>query len=924
MCMVRTTGRTVLLTIATLLASCGFSPRPESGTMACKAGGTNCCPDGYLCVGRGLSTPAGPSAGTCWDKRDLPLSALATTHDATPTIANDPACVVTDWWPPGTRGVGGAVDSGVIDTSRADETGGAYPEVRGGASGADAPLVQDAARDRPEDPSTLVPGGQDAQVADTPIFNGTDGVHEATAELPWKMVDAGTDAAKLDGHVSGSGGSLDSGGTSPGSGGTTTGSGGVVGSGGVSGLGGTSSGSGGTTTGSGGVVGSGGVSSSGGTSPGSGGTTTGSGGVVGSGGVSSSGGTSPGSGGATTGSGGVVGSGGASSSGGTSPGGGGTTTGSGGVVGSGGVSGSGGTSPGSGGTTTGSGGSTEVPTFFSAFCGCPPDDQPYSVGGPLAVVGAYGTVRNASGEPVAAGPPRLVQYIYVGSDGIINDPNGDGTVQAGDDLVNLATYYVGDDTDVGASYTNTAGKFFHGFVGAFVGVAAAADQFYVRVWDRDPTDPAALFGDSDLFSPAVAAAPGFPPPIPSNVGVADFTVQLAKAAPRAPGVWYANKISANPPSATLHWNATPGARYYSYQAALSSDSSYASPVASGTIYNSGRHAASVDDSTAEKAEISLGTSGGNQNYRFRVKAGNDFGESAWVEGTGFYIPEADSYSGNVGCVIPAMGLSPIGTAHGPDGVTPLPSTGGGSTAMIEYITLGTNDYIDGPSGLGQTGDDIVVSSVPVGASNLVPFSGQDGKFYHGISGVLSGGVTNNFIVRAWDKYMNDSTAKFGESINFTCMTSAIGLPVPNDVPLGDFSTIFPQSAPDAPPWVVAEGIDSSPPQATLKWYTSLGARYWGYQVALSSDPDYRSPVAAGTVYNDVRRHFAAIDDSTVKDVVFGPGSSGDDQNYIFRIRAGNSYGESDWTSSALYVPVSPDTNRQSVVTDLRAPVRSRL
>ena len=102
----------LLIAVTASVAACGFDPQPKSGVVACKPGGAACCPEGYICVGRGAITAAGPSPGSCWYKEDLPLPALAATHDYTPTLPNDPACLVTDWVPPGTGGAGGTLDAG--------------------------------------------------------------------------------------------------------------------------------------------------------------------------------------------------------------------------------------------------------------------------------------------------------------------------------------------------------------------------------------------------------------------------------------------------------------------------------------------------------------------------------------------------------------------------------------------------------------------------------------------------------------------------------------------------------------------------------------------------------------------------------------------------------------------------------------------
>jgi len=279
---------------------------------------------------------------------------------------------------------------------------------------------------------------------------------------------------------------------------------------------------------------------------------------------------------------------------------------------------------------------------------------------------------------------------------------------------------------------------------------------------------------------------------------------------------------------------------------------------------------------------------------------------------------ADHYSGKAGCVISSQGYTPVGTVYGANGSTPLPSTGGSNMTLIEYISLGNDSVINGPSLGGQTGDDIVVSTGNVGYSDLVPFSNQDGKFYYGISGSLSGGVTNGFIVRAWDKDKSDPSARFGESIYFTASTASIGYPPPNAVPLPDFSTIFQQTRPAAPSSPSASGISATPPRATLNWHSSQGARYYVYQVTTSDDTGYNSIKSSGTYWPD-GRHFASANSTTPMSASFSAGTSGDNKNYIFRVKAGNSYGESDWSADTpFYIPATPNNNRPTVVSDLQA------
>src|SRR5512138_1232901 len=107
-----TRARACLCTAALAsLAACGFSPQPQSGTVVCKAQGSACCPEGYVCVGRGLATPGGPADGTCWSKADLPVEAFTAVHDYTPAVPSDPACVVTDWLPPELVALGNLPDA---------------------------------------------------------------------------------------------------------------------------------------------------------------------------------------------------------------------------------------------------------------------------------------------------------------------------------------------------------------------------------------------------------------------------------------------------------------------------------------------------------------------------------------------------------------------------------------------------------------------------------------------------------------------------------------------------------------------------------------------------------------------------------------------------------------------------------------------
>ena len=196
---------------------------------------------------------------------------------------------------------------------------------------------------------------------------------------------------------------------------------------------------------------------------------------------------------------------------------------------------------------------------------------------------------------------------------------------------------------------------------------------------------------------------------------------------------------------------------------------------------------------------------------------------------------AVNYSGKAGCAIDSQGLSIGTTVKDSDEATALLPTGtGGSTALVEYISVGVNNRIDGPSGAGaMTADDTLVLSRNVGESDLVPFSGQAGHFWYGISGTLNG-VKNNFIVRAWNKTKTDTDAYFGESGEFACNTSSIGFPAPDDNPLSTFSTVFPK----APPLglLTARADDPAWNGNTVRWNSCFGARrYLVYQTDASGN-----------------------------------------------------------------------------------------
>jgi len=182
----------LLVAAAVSFLGCGFNPRPESGKVACKTGGSNCCPEGYLCVGRGTITPTGISEGTCWNKKDLPPEALAGTHDFTPDILVDKACLVTDWLPPVTGGIDGGVDGGRVDAGATMDGAGGSGDVM--AAAGDTPVVPDTVLDAPMEAAAAIP---DAAV-DLPIADSADVVGDVPTDRPMMPDDGGGDGADAD------------------------------------------------------------------------------------------------------------------------------------------------------------------------------------------------------------------------------------------------------------------------------------------------------------------------------------------------------------------------------------------------------------------------------------------------------------------------------------------------------------------------------------------------------------------------------------------------------------------------------------------------------------------------------------------------------------------------------------------------------
>jgi len=249
---------------------------------------------------------------------------------------------------------------------------------------------------------------------------------------------------------------------------------------------------------------------------------------------------------------------------------------------------------------------------YSVYAGCAPEQPPYS-----ATVGltTFGTVKDAGGLSLASGNP--VQYINA-SGGYIVGPNSDGTPGAGETLIQSLS--VGDDTDTYKIFSSTAGKFYHTISGQ-----TTVNNFYVRVWDGDPTNQDSNFGESQIFS--ANTNPDFMP-LPNDVGLSDFKVMFPKSAPDTPSEL---EVTRHSTSATAKFKASVGARFYTISWGTDTN---ASNGLTSTSYNT-QHYPSPNSTDGE----SIGMSGlsDDTDYYVKVRAGNSFGDpSSWSSVVAFH------------------------------------------------------------------------------------------------------------------------------------------------------------------------------------------------------------------------------------------------------------------------------------------------
>jgi hypothetical protein len=227
---------------------------------------------------------------------------------------------------------------------------------------------------------------------------------------------------------------------------------------------------------------------------------------------------------------------------------------------------------------------------YNANTGNVTDIPTYRAGGALAVSPqVFGSAMDDLGALIGTNPNR-VQYIWIGPEQYIDDPNTDGSVRssgsgtgtsADDQLTTATGNSMGDDADTVGQFSGTGGKYFHYFR---YETTSAINKFYVRVWDSDPSLLTAKFNESEIVAAAVGTDTYI---IPNNIGLSDINVIFPKAGPTGPvsatsgtPAFDSTAIKWNVP---LSWNTAFGARKYEvYQVA---DSSGSTPVLIHTMIN---------------------------------------------------------------------------------------------------------------------------------------------------------------------------------------------------------------------------------------------------------------------------------------------------------------------------------------------------
>ena len=265
--------------------------------------------------------------------------------------------------------------------------------------------------------------------------------------------------------------------------------------------------------------------------------------------------------------------------------------------------------------------------------------------------------------------------------------------------------------------------------------------------------------------------------------------------------------------------------------------------------------------------------------------------------------------------------------------------------LVEYINL-KNGYIYGPTNEAGSVNGKYEDVRP--AVNIVDTQGQPlhdrevgyvstdgtaimqedepviGKFWHQVS--ADGTTTQAFIVRAWEGSNPTNAQYFGESIVFYSQDDPM-LP-PLNTNLNSFSTIFPKEPPSMPGNFQVDNEQGSgntvPPQIIISFNSVLGAR--NYQVQLSRNGEFAStdPIDNDIFVDDTSfykdQYHSLYIGASLENKTRSYNLNTDDQTKTIycRVRAINSFGNSDWIKQSTTISKNSDPTTPVAVTDLQA------
>jgi len=196
-----------------------------------------------------------------------------------------------------------------------------------------------------------------------------------------------------------------------------------------------------------------------------------------------------------------------------------------------------------------------------------------------------------------------------------------------------------------------------------------------------------------------------------------------------------------------------------------------------------------------------------------------------------------------------------------------------------------------------------------------------GKFWHQVN--VSAGTKQPFIVRAWDAQDPAQATYFGESIVFYSQQNP-AMP-PSNTELQSFSTIFPKQAPikPSPNSSAIQGHDAVAPKLVVSFSPVLGARYFEVEVYRERTQDgqgnyvYNDLIADSMQYKD-SLHSLYIGNEAAIGKTFDLTLNDQDKTIYYRVRAANSFGNSDWFDGKQIIPKNLDTSIPYPITNLQS------